>query len=252
MMRLWVESYAKTTPISTSAVLSVVTHAALIGMAVAATRRPPNLNSEWIENRAYYLPPPNRTPGQHGSHETIKYVELAPEGIGAGFGQAAAAAPIQQDAPVHELSPTAGDLGRDLTSSEASPPLPGQDSVFSELQVDSSVGRYPGSAAPAYPAEMLRQNVQGSVTTQYVVDTSGFADTLSLRIIRATHADFSNAVRAALPFMRFYPAKVGTKKVRQLVEQEFTFRIEQPATQAAETKKPEPDRPAPVKPQPNG
>jgi TonB family protein len=250
MMRLWVESYAKTTPISSSALFSVITHAALITLAVAGTRRPPSVVGEWIENRPYYLPPPNRTPRQQGSHETIKYVELAPEGPGAGFGQAGNA--TGGDTPIRELSPTTGDLGRDLTSSDEAPPLPGVDSVYSELQVDSSVTRYPGSAAPAYPAEMLKQGVQGSVTTQYVVDTSGFADTLSLRIIRTSHPDFSNAVRAALPFMRFYPAKVGSTRVRQLVEQEFTFKIEQPATQAAETKKPEAEAAAPVKPNPNG
>ena len=249
-MRLWVESYAKTTPISMSAVFSVVLHGVLIASAVVATRRPADLEANWIENRPYFLPPPDRVPGQQGSHETIKYVELAPEGLGAGFGQAGT---LPKDgAPVGELSPTVGDLGRDLTNSDAAPPLPGQDSVFSELQVDSSVARYPGSAAPAYPVEMLRQNVQGSVITQYVVDTTGFADTLSLRIIRTTHVEFSNAVRAALPFMRFFPAKVGTRKVRQLVEQEFTFRIEQPATQAAETKKPDAGPPLPTKPNPRG
>ena len=79
---------------------------------------------------------------------------------------------------------------------------------------------------------MLKQNMQGSVMTQYVVDTSGFADTTSLKILKSTHDDFTAAVRAALPYMRFYPAKVGTKKVRQLVEQEFTFKIEQAATDA--------------------
>jgi protein TonB len=251
MMRLWVESYAKTTPISTSALLSVVTHAALIAVAIVETRRSPDVRGEWIENRAYYLPPPNRTPGQRASHETIKYVELAPIGPGAGFGPVVTPLP-RDDKPVGELSPTTGDLGRDLTSTDAAPPLPGLDSVFSELQVDSTVTRYPGSAAPAYPPEMLKQNVQGSVMTQYVVDTTGFADTLSLRILRSTHTDFANAVRAALPFMRFYPAKVGTKRVRQLVEQEFTFRIEPPATQAAETKKPEADGPTPSKPNPKG
>src|SRR5919198_4844268 len=228
MMRLWVESYAKATPISTSALFSILTHAALIGAAAVVTRRPPAVDADWIENRTYYLPPPDRRPGQEGSRETIKYVELAPEGVGAGFGQAGIAAdkpPIDR-----EISKSLGDLGRDLTMSDAAPPLPGQDSVFSELQVDSTVARYPGSAAPAYPLDMLRQNVQGSVVTQYIVDTTGFADTSSLRVIRSTHQDFTNAVRAALPFMRFYPAKVGTHKVRQLVEQEFSFRIEQAAT----------------------
>lgn len=253
MMRLWVESYAKSTPISSSAVISIVTHAALIGAAVASTSRPASLDPDWIENRVYYLPPPNRAPTQAGSAETIKYIELAPEGPSSGFGDGgvglAAVAP-------HEKSPLKGDLGRDTTNSDPAPTLAGGDSVFSQLEVDSTVARYPGSAAPAYPLEMLKQGVQGSVMTQYVVDTSGFADTSSLRVLRSTHAEFTAAVRAALPYMRFYPAKVGPKKVRQLVEQEFTFKIEQPATEAtpatqASAKKPL-DKPADVQRNPRG
>ena len=247
MMRLWVESYARSAPVSSSAVISIVTHALLIGAAVVSTSRPPNVDGDWIENRAYYLPPPNRVPEQPGSRETIRYVELAPEGLGAGFGNVGLGG-TERPAVTHEPSESKGDLGRDLTSADASPKLAGGDSVFTQLEVDSIVARYPGSAAPAYPPDMLKRGLQGSVTTQYVVDTTGFADTSSLRIMRATHQDFADAVRAALPFMRFFPAKVGAKKVRQLVEQEFSFKIEQPvvtqgatpATQAS-AKKPERD-----------
>jgi TonB family protein len=253
MMRLWVESYSRSTPVSSSAVISVVTHALLIGGAIASTTRPASLDPDWIENRAYYLPPPNRLPSQEGSRETIKYVELAPEGVGAGYGQAGVGT---GQAVLHDSSPSIGDLGRDLTNSDPAPTLAGGDSVFSQLEVDSIVSRYPGSAAPAYPIEMLKQGVQGSVMTQYVVDTSGFADTTSLRIMRTTHPEFSEAVRAALPFMRFFPAKVGSKKVRQLVEQEFSFKIEQaanqtPATQAS-AKKPDLDKPIQSQRNPRG
>ena len=244
MMRLWVESYSRSTPVSSSAVISVFAHALLIGGAIAATRRPSNLDPDWIENRAYYLPPPNRMPAQEGSRETIKYIELAPEGVGSGLGKGGfgAGEPV-----LHEISAKLGDLGRDLTSTEAAQPLAGADSVFTQLEVDSTVARYPGSAAPAYPVEMLKQGVQGSVVTQYVVDTTGFADTTSLKILSTTHVQFADAVRAALPYMRFFPAKVGLKKVRQLVEQEFSFKIEQaasqttPATQTS-AKKPDLDR----------
>ena len=254
MMRLWVESYSRATPVSSSAVISVVTHALLIGAAVASTSRPANVDSDWIENRAYYLPPPNRMPSQQASGETIKYVELSPEGVGAGIGAGA----MGTDRPiVHELSENPGDLGRDTTSTEAAPKLAGADSVFTQLEVDSIVSRYPGSASPAYPVEMLKQGVQGSVVTQYVVDTTGFADTTSLKIMSTTHEQFADAVRAALPYMRFSPAKVGSKKVRQLVEQEFSFKIEQaasqttPATQTS-AKKPELDKPIQAQRNPKG
>ena len=254
MMRLWVESYSKATPVSSSAVVSVVTHALLVGAAVASTSRPANVDGDWIENRAYYLPPPNRMPSQAASGETIKYVELAPEGVGSGFGTAE----LGSDRPVaHELSDNPGDLGRDTTSSDKAPALAGADSIFTQLEVDSTVSRYPGSAAPAYPVEMLKQGVQGSVVTQYVVDTTGFADTTSLKIMSTTHEQFADAVRAALPYMRFFPAKVGSKRVRQLVEQEFSFKIEQaasqttPATQTS-AKKPDLDQPARTQRNPKG
>lgn len=254
MMRLWVESYSRSTPVSSSALISVFTHVLLIGGAIAATQRPPNLDPDWIENRPYYLPPPNRMPSQEGSRETIKYIELAPEGVGSGLGKGGFGT---GEPALHDISSKPGDLGRDLTSTEAAQPLAGADSVFTQLEVDSTVTRYPGSAAPAYPVEMLKQGVQGFVVTQYVVDTTGFADTTSLKILSMTHVQFADAVRAALPYMRFFPAKVGSKKVRQLVEQEFSFKIEQPATQATpatqtSAKKPDIDRMVPVQRNPRG
>lgn len=254
MMRLWVESYSRSTPVSSSAMISVFTHVLLVGGAIAATQRPANLDPDWIENRAYYLPPPNRMPSQEGSRETIKYIELAPEGVGSGLGKGGFG--IGEPA-LHDISSKPGDLGRDLTSTEAAQPLGGADSVFTQLEVDSTVSRYPGSAAPAYPVDMLKQGVQGFVLTQYVVDTTGFADTTSLKILTTTHEQFADAVRAALPYMRFFPAKVGSKKVRQLVEQEFSFKIEQaasqttPATQTS-AKKPDVDQPVPAQRNPRG
>jgi TonB family protein len=228
MMRLWVESYARSTPVSSSAVISVVTHALLIAAAVASTNRPTSVDAGWIENRAYYLPPPDRRPSQDGSRETIEYIELAPEGPGTGYGEGGV-----RDGPViKDVSAGLGDIGRDLTNTIAAPTLSGGDSIFTQLEVDSTVTRFPGSAAPQYPVEMLKQGIQGSVVTQYVVDTTGFADSTSLKIVRTTHEQFADAVRAALPYMRFFPAKVGSKKVRQLVEQEFSFKIEQSAAQS--------------------
>jgi protein TonB len=75
---------------------------------------------------------------------------------------------------------------------------------------------------------MLKANVMGSVAARYIVDTTGFADSSSFEVIRATNKEFIDAVRAALPYMRFSPAKIGKLKVRQLVEQEFTFKIQKP------------------------
>ena len=47
----------------------------------------------------------------------------------------------------------------------------------------------------------------------------------SFKVIRTTHELFATAVKNALPRMRFIPAEVGDKKVRQLVQQPFSFAI---------------------------
>ena len=102
--------------------------------------------------------------------------------------------------------------------------LPG-DNALSVLEVDSTVLRDPMSAAPEYPKNLLDRGIEGSAAVRFVVDTDGVVDTISYRVLRATHADFAVAVRMSLTGMRFRPAIRAGNKVRQLVEQTFSFRI---------------------------
>ena len=224
MMRMWRESYRAASSAGMGAAVSVVAHATLIVAAVIGTARPSSIDGQtsWIANKVYYMPPPNRVAHQAGSRETLRYIELAPEGLGAGLG-----VPAIDASRKWRLADTDdfGDQGRDTTQSPAAPAIAGRDSTFTTLEVDSTATRDPASSAPAYPASLLAQGIQGSVDAQYVVDTTGSADSASLRILASTHPDFTAAVRAALPGMRFTPARIGDQKVRQLVEQEFTFRI---------------------------
>ena len=60
---------------------------------------------------------------------------------------------------------------------------------------------------------------------QFVVRPDGRADVASLEILRQSDELFGNAVRAALPMMRFEPAMVGDRAVSQLVQSPFTFSI---------------------------
>lgn len=104
-----------------------------------------------------------------------------------------------------------------------------EESALTEIEVDSMVERDPSSAAPVYPVEMLERNMEGATFVHYVVDTTGRVDTLTIRVIRSTHAAFTRSVRDALALMRFRPAVQGSRKVRQWVEQNFAFRILQRA-----------------------
>lgn len=221
MMRLWADSYAKTAPAMPSAVLSVVVHAAVIAGWVVSTLPAAGVEIESFANRVYYIPPPDRMPSQPGSREAVHYVKLAPLGPGIGDGPHT----VGDARPTMELDKSIGDRAKDTVTSPAAPPSVGQDSVYSVLDVDIAVVRSANSAAPAYPLSMLKARISGSVKAQYIVDTTGFADTTSLRIMTATNPDFVTAVREALPYMRFEPARIGTMKVRQLVEQQFSFKI---------------------------
>jgi hypothetical protein len=237
MMLLWASSYAKATPVMTSATLSVVAHAVVIGAWVVATLPPPELPADSFANRTYpkYQPPPDRRPGQAGSRETVHYIDLASkEGPGAGDGPRTIG-----DEPPATLSKEIGRAApADTVSSQATAPVAGDpDSVFSVLDVDTAVVRMANSAAPAYPLKLLEARVMGYVSARYIVDTTGFVDTASFSVVKATNPEFIDAVKDAMPYMRFTPAKMGSIKVRQLVEQQFTFKIDTTRVAGAVAKK---------------
>lgn len=100
-----------------------------------------------------------------------------------------------------------------------------ENQTFFEFQVEKPVSQAPNSAQPLYPDILRQAGVEGSVLATFVVDTTGRADVSTFKVLRADHQLFERAVRDALPRMRFIPAEVGGRKVRQLVQQPFAFQI---------------------------
>lgn len=98
-----------------------------------------------------------------------------------------------------------------------------QPTTYFEFQVEKPVRQAPGSAVPHYPDSLKAIKVEGEVVAAFVVDTTGLADTTTLKILKSTHHLFSAAVRDALPRMRFIPAEIRGVKVKQLVQQPFVF-----------------------------
>ncbi len=121
-----------------------------------------------------------------------------------------------------EAAPPVAAVAADSGDSNSSP-------VYLAAELDQPVERDPSSAGPIYPDELRTKNVEGQVVAEWVVDTSGRADTASFRIIESTHPLFTRAVRATLPGMFFRPAALMGKPVRQLVRQQFKFLLERPA-----------------------
>jgi protein TonB len=116
-----------------------------------------------------------------------------------------------------------GPLGSEPAGSD-SVPAATRDFYF-DFQLEKPVQQAPNSATPVYPDILRRAGVEGEALVSFVVDTSGRVDLASFKLVRATHDLFAAAVRSALPRMRFIPAELGERKVRQLVQQPFTFTI---------------------------
>lgn len=101
-----------------------------------------------------------------------------------------------------------------------------QTQTYFEFQVEKPVVGAPGSTAPRYPEILKSAGVEGEVLAQFVVDTTGRAENGSFKVLKTSHELFALAVKNALPGMRFLPAEVGGKKVKQLVQQPFVFAIQ--------------------------
>ncbi|MBX3133507.1 MAG: energy transducer TonB [Gemmatimonadaceae bacterium] len=97
--------------------------------------------------------------------------------------------------------------------------------AYQVLEVDSAAVRDPSSAAPVYPKELEERGIEGYVIVRFVVDSTGRVDLATILTIESTAGAFDRAVREALPRMRFRPALVGDRPVRQLAEQMFKFEI---------------------------
>ena len=99
------------------------------------------------------------------------------------------------------------------------------DQPYFEFQVEKQVQQIPGTGNLRYPDMLRSANVEGEVLAQFIVDADGRYEAGSFKVIKSTHELFTQAVKNALPNMRFYPAEVGGKKVKQLVQQPFTFSL---------------------------
>jgi len=102
-------------------------------------------------------------------------------------------------------------------------PQPVSDQPYFEFQVEKQVAALPDNPRPRYPDMLRSANVEGEVLAQFVVDTTGRAEMNTFKVLKSSHDLFTNSVKSALANMRFYPAEVGGRKVKQLVQMPFVF-----------------------------
>lgn len=235
MLRLLLESNAKAFQFRQGAFVSLVAHSLLISASIAATREGESTAIEEAQEKVTFLIPMNRTNSPPPREESVQFVREGEKVGSGGIEEKIVDKAATREAPV--VGTNGPEEGKPEEVAEAVIPNAIYDTVATAVDVDSMVTRFSDSAAPLYPAKLLEMKIEGGAYVQFVVDTTGMADTLSFRVISSTHPEFAQSVREALPGMRFHPAILRSKKVRQLVEQPFMFKIV-PAAKPVSSAKP--------------
>jgi TonB family protein len=115
-------------------------------------------------------------------------------------------------------------IGASLFSRHAAAPPP-VDGVYRADAVDRVVTPLDDNPRPAYPRSLQSQGVEADFTVLFVVDSTGRVDPRTLEVPGSVHRLFADAVRYALSRSRYLPAQIAGRPVRQLVSQEFVFRM---------------------------
>lgn len=212
-------------------IVSVFVHTLLIGGAVAATLQAKETiekvkaeKVEFVEMKKDEPPPPE------------KEAPPPPEVIAAppppkGFQVLTAPIKIPDVLPDIDLSKKVTDeadfSGKGVAGGIAKGVVGGAvtDQTYFEFQVEKQVAQAPGNPGPRYPDMLRSANVEGEVLAQFVVDTTGRVEGGSIKILKTSHDLFTNSVKQALSGMRFFPAEIGGRKVKQLVQQPFNFTL---------------------------
>jgi TonB family protein len=225
MLHVLLESSPKRARQRGGAVSSLLGHIALIGLAVAATtpkektHAPPDPVVRFVVPRREPAPV-HRTPVRQPSaleNPAIRQI-VAPQIIPAEL------PPIE---PMISRLPTATEYFGPVSPAIGIAPdsVGGRSAIYESHLVEKAAIPHPGNSSPRYPETLRSLRIEGDVVMRFIVDTLGHAEPASLAVLSASHPAFAQAVREALLRSRYFPALIGARPVRQLVEQRFSFAI---------------------------
>ena len=231
-----IESKAKKQKLAGGTLFSMIFHGALIAAAVTATAGAGIANDEKKAEKVQFVemkkePPKPKKPEPPPPPPPKDVVMKAPPPKG--FQVLRAPVKIDVKIPEIDLSKSvtneADFSGKGVKGGVASGVVGGTaivtNQTYFEFQVEKPAQAASGNPSPRYPEVLKSSGVEGKVMAQFVVMETGKADMSDFKILSSDNDLFSAAVKAVLPQMRFLPAEIGGKKVRQLVQLPFEFKI---------------------------
>ena len=226
MLDRLLESKSRRTRSSLSVVTSVGAHLTIIVVAIHATAqsrpRPAALVKSAIIS---FVPkaPPSQPVSSHPEQRKVPGVPVRPYFPITIDPKLPPLPPVDLTPP--STSPSDFTSGIDSNSSRSLASTSPGAGTFNADQVEKQVALLSGAPVPSYPEVLRAAGVEGKVVAQFVVDEWGRVETDSVRFLQSDNALFEASVRAALHRMRFAPAEIAGKTVRQLVQMPFVFTI---------------------------
>jgi protein TonB len=225
MLNTLLESRANRGRSAAGTIASAAAHTALIGAAVYATAQarvqvPKPVNAD----HAVYFAPTRPSAQSQPSPAVVRRILRNPVSFVAP--EIKASIP-----PINLVSPDVGSQdfhrGSDVItlSGGQNPGSVNADATFRADQVEKEVSLISGSAPPKYPETLRAAGVEGRVVARFVVNEEGRVEEETVKFPRSDSRLFEEAARLALVRMRFTPAEIGGKRVRQLVEMPFVFSL---------------------------
>jgi protein TonB len=119
----------------------------------------------------------------------------------------------------------AGRADRSSASTGQGPDVGSDSGPYIAATVEKEAVGTGDNAKPTYPSDLLNRLIEAKFSVFFVVDSTGRVDSTTIEVPPSVHVQFAKAVRDVLVHWHFYPAEVRGRRVRQLMEQPFEFRI---------------------------
>jgi len=217
-------------------IVSVAMHVLLVFVAIKATAGAAEVAAGIIQDETSFLiappPPPPPPPPETPPPDAIVTSNPPPQG----FQTIMPPKDLPTEIPPINLNEKfdASDFsGRGVEGGVASGVIGGTGPVtteivgtqtFTEDQVDDPVRRI-GGPNPVYPPAMQTVGIDGSVRLRFVVGTNGRAESSSIQVVSSTNKAFEAAAIKTIRESIFKPAMMRGQAVRQLVEQNVSFKL---------------------------